>query len=158
MSTSLISPFCILTAISLLSRSHHFWPGDCSSLPAGSSAGSSSPYFPGAILSRCRSDHFTSCFKPSASLLTALRVKDTRLFLAFQALHHSVPASPSRLTPHLSAVKALCSGHSGWSSILSCLCIGSHPCLACPTTPPCCSKSKMPVVLQDSAHAPYPPV
>ena len=58
-----------------------------------------------------------------------------RHFQAFQAFHHSVPASPSRLTPHLSAVKALCSGHSGWSSILSCLCIGSHPCLACPTTP-----------------------
>ena len=112
----------------------------------------------GAIFSECRRDHFTSCFKPSASLLSAFRPKDTRHFQAFQALHDSVPASPSRLTPYLSAVNALCSGHSGWSSILSCLCIGSHAVWRVLPPPPRCSKSKTPVVPQYSAHAPNPPV
>lgn len=131
--------------------------------PSRSSAGSSSPHSCWSHLFRmsnveCRRDHFTSCFKPSASLLSAFRLKDTRHFQAFQALHDSVPASPSRLTPYLSAVNALCSGHSGWSSILSCLCIGSHAVWRVLPPPPRCSKSKTPVVPQYSAHAPYPAV
>ena len=103
-------------------------------LPAGPLLRAAHHPLAGAILSKCHGDHSTSCLKPSVSVLTAFRVKYTKRFQAFQALDHSVPASPSRLTPYLSAVNALCSGHSGFFLILSCLCIGSHPSLSCPTT------------------------
>ena len=59
MGTSLTSAFWILTAISLLSRPHHFWSRHCSKLPAGPLLGAAHHPLAGAILPKCQwSFHF----------------------------------------------------------------------------------------------------